>query len=196
MSTYLGKYKAYVRDNADPQNRGRLRCYCPQVMGKVDTTAQWLDWAEVNLPWFGGVNTLDFGSPLTRDQNGGVEVGVWIEFEGGDPDHPIWTGTWLPAPMATSPSAQQNLTQAATRNGGNIIDDPTAGSTVGSLDPLQPDVGVQEARLLIKKGKDIYIGSVSGGGILIGPSGVHIVGMQTTINGRVIIADPSDKVYG
>ena len=196
MKEILGKVKALVRDNADPENRGRIRCYCPSVMGTSDDASHWTGWAEPCFPWLGGLNTLDSGSPLTKVQNGNQEVGVWLEFEQGHPDFPIWVGTWIPAPTTTSPFAQQDITDAPTQNGGSIIDSPPAGSNVSALNPLAPVPNANEARLVTKPGRDIFIGSVGGGGILIGPSGVHITGLQATINGRAIDANPSDEVQG
>jgi len=193
---YYGKYKGYVRDNADPEKRGRIRCFVPQVMGDEDDADHWTGWALPNFPWMGGINTLDFGSPLTKEQNNGVEIGVWIEFEGGEPDFPIWTGTWIPAPTPTDPNAQQDLSQAATQNGGSLIDDPPPGSSLDALNPMQPVPNSDETRILVKKGRDIYIGSVKGGGIVLGPSGVHLVGPQVTINGRLMDSDSADKAVG
>ena len=41
-------------------------------------------WAMPCLPW-GGVNTGMFTVPA-------IGAGVWMEFERGDPNYPIWTG--------------------------------------------------------------------------------------------------------
>ena len=43
---YFGKYLGYVRDNLDPERRGRVRVYCPEVMGEVDNARTWLGWGE------------------------------------------------------------------------------------------------------------------------------------------------------
>ena len=191
--SYTGKMKAFVRDNADPENRGRIRCYCPQVMGDSDDADHWLHWAEPCLTWLGGINTLDLGSPLTKVQNGGVEVGVWIEFEQGDPDFPIWVGTWLPAPTPTDPNAQQDLTKADGMPSGDIV---SSNQGLKDLNPPKPQPNTNETRLLVKKGREIIIESVKGGCITIGPYGVTISGPQVLLNGRMMTASTADKVLG
>jgi hypothetical protein len=99
---YFGKYKGFVRDNSDKEGRGRVRVYCPQVMGIEDDKDHWLDWAEPCFPWIGGLSALDFGVPPTPGENGNESVGVWIEFEAGEVDHPIWSGTFVYAPVTES----------------------------------------------------------------------------------------------
>lgn len=193
---YYGKVKAFCRDNADPQKRGRIRCYCPQVMGPLDDTQHWLHWAEPNFPWLGGINTLDFGPPTTKAQNGGVETGIWLEFEQGDPDFPIWTGTWLPAPTPSDPNAQQDLTNAGAPPGGDIIPTHPNGSNLSALNPLEPQPNTNETRLLVKAGREIIIESVGGGSIAIGPYGVSVQGPQVLLNGRFMTAAVADKVTG
>lgn len=193
---YWGKHKGYVRDNNDPENRGRIRCYCPQVMGQFDDPNHWLDWALPNFPWLGGLNTLDFGSPAPKSATSGPEIGVWIEFENGDVEFPIWTGTWIPALTVTDPYAQQNLDTAGGEIGGDIITNPPGGSNLGALNPPQPQVNTNETRLLVKKGREIMIGSVEGGYILLGPYGVAVSGVQVLLNGRFMTAATSDSVTG
>lgn len=191
---YYGKYKGFVRDNADPEKRGRIRCFCPQVMGPVDGASHWLHWAEPNFPWLGGINTLDFGPPLTKVQNGGVEIGIWVEFEGGNVDFPIWTGTWIPAPTPTDTNAQIDLADAGGLTGGSIVDSPPAGSTLEDLNPPQPQANTDETRFLVKEGREIMLGSKNGGYILIGPYGVAINGVQVLMNGKLSNASAADKV--
>lgn len=76
-----GKYRAYVIDVDDPEERGRIRVKCPEVLGQYAS-----DWCEMCAP---GVQqgTGDIIIP---------EVGesVWVEFEEGDPAYPVFTGSW------------------------------------------------------------------------------------------------------
>lgn len=86
---YHGKYMGYVRDAADPEGRGRLRVFCPEVVGGPDGPNTWLDWALPSFPWFAERGTgLNF-IPPARDA-----WGVWVEFRHGDPRFPIWTGVF------------------------------------------------------------------------------------------------------
>lgn len=193
--TFSGKYKAFVRDNADPERRGRIMVFCPQIMGAAsDVEGGWIGWCEPCFPWMGGLNTLDFGPPHTKEQNGGNEVGVWIEFEGGKLDFPIWVGTWLPAPTPDDANAQINLETAASFPTGDILDNPPPDSVVADINPMKPAIDAQEVRFIVKKGRDIFIGSEKGGGILIGPSGVHLEGPQVTFNGQLVSASKADNM--
>ena len=194
---FYGKYKGYVRRNDDPERRGRLRCYCPQVMGIDDDESHWLGWAEAHLPWMGGTNVLHGGPPLTRDQTGGVDtIGVWLEFEGGNLDFPIWTGTWLVAPTPTGPNAQQVLSEASGVTGGSLIENPPPGSKVDDINPPKPLEDSTELRLVVKAGQEIVLASAQGGYIMIGPYGVSITGIQVLINGKLIDASSADGAIG
>jgi uncharacterized protein involved in type VI secretion and phage assembly len=88
---YFGKYTAFVKDNADPENRGRLRLTVPAVLGSTVVSG----WALPCAP-FGG----QAGQGLFFIPDSGA--GVWVEFEGGDPDYPIWVGTFWSKPGGTT----------------------------------------------------------------------------------------------
>ncbi len=75
---FFGKYRGTVSDNADPTNRGRIKVKVPAVLGTVEA------WAMPCVPYAGqGVGF--YSLPASG-------VGVWVEFEAGDPSYPIWTG--------------------------------------------------------------------------------------------------------
>ena len=78
---FFGKYRGIVADNDDPLLLGRLRANVPAVLGDALT-----GWALPCLPYTGDGTGLHVVQP--------IGAGVWIEFEGGDPDYPIWTGGW------------------------------------------------------------------------------------------------------
>jgi hypothetical protein len=71
---YFGPYRGTVTDNDDPSGRMRIRVRVPDVLGELDA------WALPCVP--PGVESVP-------------EVGtvVWIEFEAGDSEHPVWMGT-------------------------------------------------------------------------------------------------------
>jgi hypothetical protein len=80
MSTHFyGKYRGKVTDNKDPLMQGRIRATVPAVLGDLET-----GWAIPCSP-YGGRNVGFFFMPP-------VGANVWIEFEGGNPDIPIWAG--------------------------------------------------------------------------------------------------------
>jgi len=79
MSTFYGKYRGTVENNVDPMFLGRIQVSVPAVLGQGS-----LSWAMPCVPYAGsGVGF--FAIP----PNG---ANVWVEFEGGDPDYPIWSG--------------------------------------------------------------------------------------------------------
>lgn len=81
MSTpFFGLYQGFVTNNEDPEGHMRVKVTCPQVFGNHDTDV----WAWSCLP--PGSSSL----PVI----GSV---VWLGFEGGDIDHPVWIGV-LPQP--------------------------------------------------------------------------------------------------
>jgi uncharacterized protein involved in type VI secretion and phage assembly len=93
---FFGKYRGVVSDVQDPLNMARIRARVPDVLGDDES-----GWAMPCLP-FAGSGMGFFALP-------GVGAGVWIEFEHGDPDRPIWAGCWigsvaeLPPPLLAPP---------------------------------------------------------------------------------------------
>jgi hypothetical protein len=81
MSTvkYYGKFRGVVVNNVDPEQRGRIMAIVPDVAGLIPGS-----WALPCVP-FAGKQSGVYVVPQ-------VGAGVWIEFEQGDPDFPIWTG--------------------------------------------------------------------------------------------------------
>jgi uncharacterized protein involved in type VI secretion and phage assembly len=69
---FFGKYM-------DPLMQGRIRAKVPAVFGEEET-----GWALPCSPYAGSGVGFFFVPP--------VDSNVWIEFEGGDGDYPIWTG--------------------------------------------------------------------------------------------------------
>ena len=78
---HYGKYRGTVVNVIDPEFRGRIMALVPDVSNVIPTT-----WAMPCLPWAG----LQMGAYILPP----IGAGVWIEFEQGDPDYPIWTGCW------------------------------------------------------------------------------------------------------
>jgi len=96
VSSYFGFYRGIVKDNRDVSGsypyRGRLRIDVPQVYGSLLTTE--LPWAEPCLPILGG------GRKEGKYSHGFIAIppvgsSVWVGFEQGDPQHPIWFGSWF-----------------------------------------------------------------------------------------------------
>jgi hypothetical protein len=79
MPEYFGKYRGKVTSNVDPTMLGRLQVTCPAVLGIGR-----MSWAMPCVS-FAGPAVGAFVLPP-------VGANVWVEFEGGDPDYPIWAG--------------------------------------------------------------------------------------------------------
>lgn len=94
---YYGKYRAFVVDNADPEDRGRLRLRIPSVLGDEIVSG----WALPCAPYGGAADQGIFFIPE-------VEAGVWVEFEAGVIDYPVWVGTYWAKPGGESEVPKPN----------------------------------------------------------------------------------------
>jgi len=79
---FWGKYRGTVVQNIDPERKGRLMISVPDVLSLIPTT-----WAEPCVPLAGPT-----GPPMGVYMVPPIGTGVWVEFEYGDPDRPIWVG--------------------------------------------------------------------------------------------------------
>jgi len=98
---YLGKFRGTVLNNVDPQQIGRLLVTVPDVPLASSS------WA---LPCFAFSGTQSGAWWLPS-----IGAGVWVEFEQGDPDYPIWTGCYygssseVPSMALAAPPAVPNI---------------------------------------------------------------------------------------
>lgn len=74
-----GKYRAIVVDIRDPEKRGRIRVMCPKVLGNFKSA-----WCEPCVPV-----AFDYGGDFALPK---VNEFVWVEFEEGDINKPVYTG--------------------------------------------------------------------------------------------------------
>jgi hypothetical protein len=94
---YYGKYRGFVADNADPELRGRLKLKIPSVLGNDVITG----WAMPCAPYGGMPDQGSFFIPE-------VDAGVWVEFEAGNIEYPIWVGTFWSKPGDSSEVPKPN----------------------------------------------------------------------------------------
>jgi hypothetical protein len=109
-STYYGKYRGSVTDVADPENRCRIRATVPAVLGE-----QTCGWAMPSLPWAGdghGVVMLP-----------AIGSGVWIEFEAGRLDSPIWSGAWWANGQRPDPQGERVRVIVSEKGHRIVLDD-------------------------------------------------------------------------
>ena len=112
---FYGKYRGVVSDNSDPNNLGRIRARVADVYGEQES-----GWAMPSVPYAGSSVGL-FLIPPTN-------ASVWIEFEHGDPDYPIWTGCfWAENEVPVSPASADK--KVLKTGAGTITLDDTQGST-------------------------------------------------------------------
>lgn len=83
---YYGKYEGIVVDNKDPKELLRVKVEVPAVLGD-----QVSNWAFPCIMQGGRDKQGDFWVP---DEG----AGVWVEFKGGNPAYPIWTGVFYGMP--------------------------------------------------------------------------------------------------
>lgn len=105
---FYGKYRGFVVDNADPERLGRLKLQVPSVLGAQVVTG----WALPCLP-YGGM--ADQGLLCVPE----VGAGVWVEFEEGDLEFPIWVGAFWSKPGGASELPHPN--QSAD---GAVVEEP------------------------------------------------------------------------
>jgi uncharacterized protein involved in type VI secretion and phage assembly len=154
---YFGKYRGMVINNIDPMQMGRLMVQVPDLAGPLPSS-----WA---MPCF----------PFTGKQMGAymlpqIGSGVWVEFEQGDLDYPIWSGCWygsvaeVPAlALAGNPVSPNIVLQTGLQNSIVISDLP--GPTGGIM--LKSTTGAT----LIVNDTGIYIQNGKGAMLtMIGPT--------------------------
>ena len=89
---FYGKYRGVVSDNSDPLMLGRIRAKVEDVLGDHES-----GWAMPSVP-YAGKNVGLFLIPPTN-------TSVWIEFEHGNPDYPVWSGCfWAQGELPATPA--------------------------------------------------------------------------------------------
>lgn len=112
--SFFGKYRGTVVNNVDPMLIGRVQVAVPSVLG--DGT---LSWAMPCAP-FSGIAEGMYAVPS-------IGASVWVEFEGGNADFPIYTGGfWGDGQSPAIPPGP--LTTTIARLGASITIDATPGA--------------------------------------------------------------------
>lgn len=154
MSTYFGKYRATVINNIDPEQRGRLTLLIPDVLGTMPST-----WAEPCVPLAGPT-----GPPMGVYMVPPIGAGVWVEFEQGDTNYPIWVGcrwgssTDVPTDANTGLPTSPNIVIQSFLQHNIVISDmpgPTGGITLKST--TGATIRVNDIGITIDNGKGAVI---------------------------------------
>jgi len=154
---FFGKYRGTVLNNVDPMQMGRIQATVTDVSQVMPTS-----WALPCVPFAG----RQMGMWVLPQ----IGAGVWIEFEQGDPDYPIWTGCWWasaaepPALALAAPPALPNVVIQTTAQNVIMLSDvpgPTGGillkTTTGAF------ISVNDIGITISNGKGATI-------VLAGPT--------------------------
>jgi len=162
----FGKYRGTVVNNVDPEQRGRIQVMVADVSGFGVGS-----WAMPALP-VGGLQMGMFSVPM-------IGSGVWIEFEQGDIDYPIWTGVYwgsaaeLPALAHVVPPGVPGITMQTPLQNGIVMSDvpgPTGGIMLTTT---------SKASILIN---ELGITLSNGQGAMI-----QMIGPNVIINGGALI---------
>ncbi len=163
--SFFGKYRGLVANVIDPERRGRILVQVPAVY-KDGVSG----WAEPCLPLVGLRSGL-----LALPQLG---ASVWVEFEQGDPERPIWCGGFWKT--GTAPSAVAPLqTVLQTASGHSIVLDDTPGVGGIKLTTLAGDV------MQISPGKGALIQTLTGDKVEVSPSGITL---QSSTGNRLVVS--------
>jgi hypothetical protein len=169
---YYGKYRGTVFNNVDPEQRGRIQAIVPDVQGLIPTT-----WALPCLP-IAGKQEGFYMVPQ-------VGAAVWMEFEQGDPEYPIWVGGFwgafaeVPAAALAPPPIPpgQTIVIQSTLQNAIIISDATPVPMQAPVPaPTPPGTGGIVLRsptgaMIVVNDTGIYINNGKGASIeMMGPS--------------------------
>jgi uncharacterized protein involved in type VI secretion and phage assembly len=154
---YYGKYRATVVNNIDPMQIGRIQVIVPDVSNVIPTS-----WAMPCVPVAGIQMGLYTVPPIGS--------GVWVEFEQGDPDYPIWVGCFwgtaaeVPALARMVPPVLAGITLQTTLQNGLTVNDvpgPTGGIMLKSA--TGATIIVNDTGIYIQNGKGASI-------VMVGPA--------------------------
>lgn len=159
---YHGLYRGTVTVNVDPMQRGRLMLSIPDALSFSPST-----WAEPCVPLAGPT-----GPPMGVYMVPPVGAGVWVQFEHGDVNKPVWIGCrWgLPSDIpllakAGNPADPNIVIQSLLQHTLMISDMPPSPATGGIM--LKSATGA----MIVVNDAGIYISNGKGATItLIGPT--------------------------
>lgn len=125
---FFGKYRGKVTDSKDPLNLGRVQVQVAAVYGDGRNS-----WAMPCTPYAG----KDIGLFMIPP----VDTNVWVEFEGGDPDYPIWSGCfWGDRELPQQAQVEEPVKVQVFRTKGATLvlssEENTKGITLDVEDPM------------------------------------------------------------
>lgn len=153
---FYGKYRGMVINNVDPYKQGRMLVQVPDVLGLGVSS-----WALPCMP-FTGIESGVYAVPL-------IGSGVWVEFEQGNPDKPIWVGCYWGS-TAEVPKSTFPTTPGLPAF---IVQTPGQAAVIVHDTPVPPGVS---GGVVLKSATS---------SISIGPDGITIVAPNINILGNI-----------
>jgi uncharacterized protein involved in type VI secretion and phage assembly len=168
MAKFFGKYRGTVIDNTDPLGIGRLRAQVPDVAAMLGST-----WAMPCFP-FAGVQSGFLAVPL-------VGAHIWIEFEQGDINRPVWVGGFfgsqaeVPGISLTAPPTVQHVVlQTSEQNTISISDLPGPVGGILIKSATGASISVSDAGIAIANGRGASI-ALTGPAVVINGGALEVV---------------------
>jgi hypothetical protein len=155
---FYGKYRGTVVNNIDPLQIGRIQAIVPDVGNLVLSS-----WAMPCVP-IAGIASGTYVVPQ-------LGAGVWIEYEHGDPDYPIWVGCYWGSSVEVPPLALLS----PPGDPPVVISTPLQNAIVVSDFPVVPMV---EGGVMLASGASY---------ITISPTMIQIFAPTILINGMTIV---------
>ena len=156
-ATFFGKYRGSVENTLDPYGIGRLQVSVPDVFGEGT-----LAWAMPCLPGAGPGVGIYVLPPIGAK--------VWIDFERGDPEYPVWSGGYWDqgdAPVAIGPQNPLTRCWAGENFKVEFLDAPGLASAKISITTAAGEA-------VIEAGPDAMVVSFANGEISLGLDGVTV----------------------
>lgn len=151
MEKFYGKYRGTVLNNIDPLQTGRLLVQVPDVLGLGLSS-----WALPCAP-VAGLQMGFFSVPP-------IGAGVWVEFEQGDSDYPIWSGCWwgsaaeVPTQARVATPPIQGMTfQTTLQNSISVSDAPGPAGGIMLKSTTGATIIVNDVGIIIQNGKGASI---------------------------------------
>ena len=165
---FFGKYRGTVVNNIDPEQRGRIQAMVPDVSGFALTS-----WALPALP-IGGLQMGLFNVPV-------IGSGVWIEFEQGDIDYPIWSGVYWGAveevPALSHllvPGVPGFVMQTALQNGIVVSDVPGPSGGIMLMSSTGAMILINDVGITISNGQGAMI-QMTGPSVVINQGALTVI---------------------